>query len=90
MTEDTALRPAIWVDEDGFVRSPSGAKLARVDKGMLYLWDKRAKEAVPVTPEEILQALFQPALPASTADVAETTGLTVAECAKAPNLTNCK
>ena len=40
----------LWhLDERGFLRTPSGAKAARLDNGVIFLYDKREGQEVPFT-----------------------------------------
>ena len=63
MCSEEAPRNRIWgrwrVDSDGFLRSDTGAPVARVGPGCLLLYDKREHCQVPFTYED-WQRLFEP------------------------------
>ena len=48
---------ALRVDEHGYLLSPSGTKLARLDGDRLMLYDKRSKQEIPVTLCDLLRML---------------------------------
>jgi len=45
------------VDERGYLLSPSGTKLARVDGDRLLLYDKRSKREISFTLRDLLRML---------------------------------
>ena len=45
------------VDEHGYLLSPSGTKLARLDRDRLLLYDKRSKQEIPVSLCDLLRML---------------------------------
>lgn len=46
------------IDGAGYVLTPSGAKVARVHDGRLWLYDKRTHEEVPFTLDDVT-AMFE-------------------------------
>ena len=42
------------VDPEGYLLTPSGCKACRLGAdGVLYIWDKRDKREIPLTPEAL-------------------------------------
>ena len=44
---------ALQVDGQGYIITADGCKLARVERGIIYLWDKRAHREVPLTLDDL-------------------------------------
>lgn len=58
MTEHDAL--AGWyVDAEGWLRSPAGAKLGRIANGALWVWCKRARAEVRLTAAELARLIAE-------------------------------
>lgn len=45
----------LHIDGEGYIITARGCKLARVEAGKVYLWDKREKREVPLTLEDLTQ-----------------------------------
>ena len=52
---------SFWqLDGNGYLLTASGCRAARVDRdGIIWLWDKRSKQELPLTPVDIAVCMSQ-------------------------------
>ena len=61
MNQVVAVVNSPWSqDANGYLLTPSGVKVARLDRdGIIWLWDKREKRELPLTPADVRECMHQ-------------------------------